>query len=209
MPVFMLIRHGENDYVKKGRLAGRLPGVHLNDVGRRQALAVADKIKGEPVKAIYSSPLERAMETAQPIAQALNLEITQRPGLTETDCGEWQDQKVKGLSRLKAWKTVQSSPAVFRFPGGESFFEGQLRIATELIELSTCHDPKDLVICVSHADPIKLAVAYFIGLPLDMFQRLNVSPGSMTTLYVGESGSRLLALNVELFAHPAKTDQAP
>jgi probable phosphoglycerate mutase len=208
MPVFMLIRHGENDYVKIGRLAGRLPEIHLNDIGRQQAQALAEKIKGDPVKAIYSSPLDRAMETAEPIARALNLDIIQRPGLIETDCGEWQGQKVKGLSRLKAWKTVQLSPAVFRFPGGESYFEGQLRITAELLELAARHDPKDMVICVSHADPIKLAVSYFIGLPLDMFQRLNVSPGSITTLFVGESGGRLLALNIEPYTILTKTNEA-
>jgi len=135
-------------------------------------------------------------------------EIIQCPGLIETDCGEWQNQKVKGLSRLKAWKTVLYSPAVFRFPGGESFSEGQSRITTELLALAERHDANEVVICVSHADPIKLAVAYFIGLPLDMFQRLNISPGSMTTLFIGESGSRLLALNVEFFVSHVKSDQA-
>jgi len=195
MPFFLLIRHGENEYVKKGRLAGRLPDIHLNEKGRQEARAVAEKFSGAPVKAIYSSPLERAMETAQPIAEALGLEIIQRPGLIETNYGDWTNQKIKGLSRLKLWKIVQNRPALMQFPGGESFFDAQVRITSELMDLARQYEDKDSLICVSHADPIKLAVAYFIGLPLDMFQRLSVSPGSITSLYIGETGSQLLSMN--------------
>src|SRR5512145_2729330 len=155
MPLFLLIRHGENEYVKTGRMAGRLPGVHLNEKGRGQAQALADKLAGAPIKAIYSSPLERAMETAEPLAKALGLEIVQRPGLMETDIGEWQGQKVKGLSRLKIWRTVQRNPSIFRFPGGETFTEAQHRIVQELSGIAAQHDPKDIVACFSHSDPIK------------------------------------------------------
>lgn len=197
MPLFLLVRHGENEFVKTGRLAGRLPGVHLNDKGRTQAQSLAERLKGAPIKALYSSPLERALETAEPLAKSLNLEIIQRVGLIETDCGEWQNRKVKELSRLKQWKSVQVAPSVFRFPGGESFRDAHSRITAELLEMAAQHDPKDLIVCVSHADPIKLAVAYFIGLPLDAFQRLFVSPGSITALYIGETGGRLFGLNME------------
>lgn len=197
MPIFLLIRHGENDYVKKGMLAGRLAGVHLNAKGREQAQTLADKLTGAPVKAIYSSPLERTMETAKPIAQALGLEIISRQGLIEVDFGEWQDQKLKTLSKLKLWKMVQNAPAVTRFPGGESFFEAQLRITVDLLELANQYEAKDLVICVSHSDPIRLAAAYFFGLPLDLFQRLSVSPGSITTLTLSEMGGRVLNINCQ------------
>jgi probable phosphoglycerate mutase len=198
MPLFLLIRHGENEYVKTGRMAGRLPGVHLNEKGRSQAQAVAEKLAGAPIKAIYSSPLERAMETAEPLAKALDLEICPRPGLMETDIGEWQGLKVKGLSRLKVWKIVQRSPSLFRFPGGETFNEAQQRIVQELAGLAAQHEPKDLIACFSHSDPIKLAVAFYVGMPLDLFQRLSVSPGSISALYVGEAGSSLLTLNYDL-----------
>lgn len=198
MPIILLVRHGENDYVKKGRLAGRLPGVNLNEKGRAQAQAVAERLAGAPIKAVYSSPMERAQQTAEPIAKALGLETITRPGLTEVDIGEWQDQKVKGLSRLKIWRVVQNRPSLMRFPGGESFVEAQFRICQEIQELAGLHDPKDILICVSHADPIKLAAAYFIGLPLDFFQRLNVSPGSITALHLGEGSSFLLTLNYDL-----------
>jgi probable phosphomutase (TIGR03848 family) len=197
MPTILLIRHGENDYVKKHRLAGRLLGVNLNDKGRQQAQAIAEKLSAAPLKAIYSSPLERAMQTAEPLSQALNIPVITRPGLIETDPGEWTGQSYKKLGRTRAWRAVQASPSRFRFPGGETFAEGQARICQELQALASQHEPKDLVACFSHADPIRLAVAYFIGLPLDMFQRLAVSPGSITALHLGETSSRLLALNYD------------
>src|SRR4030042_6073367 len=106
MPLFLLVRHGENDYVKARRLAGRLPGVHLNDKGRKQALQLAEKLAHAPVKAVYSSPLERAVETAQPIASVLGLEVILRPGLIETDVGEWQGQKNWKRRPQKLWKGI-------------------------------------------------------------------------------------------------------
>lgn len=198
MPTVLLIRHGENDYVKKGRLAGRLPGVHLNEKGRQQAQTLAGWLSQAPIKVVYSSPMERAQETAAPLAAALGQEIVTRPGLIEVDIGEWQDQKVKGLSRLKLWRRVQAAPSLFRFPGGETFAEAQFRIVKELHDLCAMHDAKDLFACVSHADPIKLAASYFIGQPLDLFQRLSVSPASITALSIGEMGGRLLTLNYDL-----------
>jgi probable phosphomutase (TIGR03848 family) len=202
MPTILLIRHGENDYVKTGRLAGRLPGVHLNDNGRQQAQALAEALcrmlPSEHVKAIYSSPLDRTLETAEPIAKAFKLEIIQREGLIETQYGEWQNKSVKGLSRLKIWKNVQSAPSLFTFPGGESFADTQNRICSEIYSLTREYEQKDILLCVSHADPIKLAVAYFIGLPLDLFQRLQVAPASINALYIDQGVSRLLTLNYDL-----------
>jgi len=197
MPLILLIRHGENEYVKTGRMAGRLPHVHLNERGKGQAHTLADRLSGSPVKAIYSSPMERAMETAEPIAGALGLEVIIRPGLIEVDIGEWQDQKLKALSRLKQWKNVQNRPSMFRFPGGETFVEAQNRIVTELNSLAEKHEQKDLVICVSHADPIKLAAAFYTGMPLDAFQNLSVSTASITAIFLGEGQSRLITLNYD------------
>jgi probable phosphoglycerate mutase len=196
--MILLVRHGENDYVKTGRLAGRLPGVHLNEKGREQAQAVADKLTGAAIKAVYSSPMERAMETAEPIARALGLEVVVRQGLIEVDVGDWQDKKLKGLKRLKIWRKVQIMPSVMRFPGGETFAQAQHRITQELQTLADQHEPKDIIVCVSHSDPIKLAVSYFIGQPLDLFQRLSVMPASITALYFGEEGSFLVTLNYDL-----------
>ena len=198
MPVILLIRHGENDYVKKNRLAGRLPGVHLNKNGQKQAQALAENLAGAPIKAVYSSPLERSLETAAPIAQALSLEVQSRQGLIEVDFGEWQDQRVRALSRTKLWKRVQGAPSRMRFPGGETFFDAQHRITQDLDAIASLHEPKDMLVCVSHSDPIKLAVAYFLGMPIDAFQRLSISPASITALYLGESGCQLLRLNCEI-----------
>jgi probable phosphoglycerate mutase len=205
MPTVLLIRHGENDFVKKGRMAGRLPGVHLNERGREQAQALAQKLGEAPIKAIYCSPLERAVETAAPLAAALSLKIQLRDGLLETDIGDWQGRTTISLRRLKIWRTVQSSPSLMRFPGGESFADAQHRISTEIKTICSLHEPKDLVACVSHADPIKLAAAFFIGLPLDSFQRLMVAPASITTLHIGENASQLVNLNFDpslIFSKP-------
>jgi probable phosphomutase (TIGR03848 family) len=198
MPTLLLIRHGENEYVKKGRLAGRLPGVHLNETGRTQAQSVADRLAKAPIKAIYSSPLERALETAEPLARGLGLETIPRAGFLETDYGEWEGQTLKSLRRLKLWRTVQSAPSLARFPGGESFAECQRRVCQEIEWICSQHEAKDLVACIFHADPIKLAVAFYLGLPLDQFQRLSSSPASITTLIIGEASSHLANLNVDL-----------
>jgi len=202
MSLLLLIRHGENDYVKKNRLAGRLPGVHLNETGHRQAQTVAQslapKLKKASVKAVYSSPLERTMETSEPIAESLGVAIVPRPGLIETDYGDWQGKTLKDLRRRKLWKVVQNNPSLMRFPGGESFAETQTRICREIETLRTDHSEKDVIICVSHSDPIKLVVGFYLGLPLDLFQRLMIAPASITTLLINDSGSRLLNLNIDI-----------
>lgn len=200
MPTILLIRHGENDYVKKNRLAGRLPGVHLNDHGRSQAGKLAEALAQAPVKAVYSSPLERTMETAAPIAAAHGLEVLPRPGLIELDMGDWQDRTLKSLRRLKLWKVVQNRPSMMQFPNGETFAEAQQRIATELKTIAGLHNKKDLVIVVSHSDLIKLAIAYFLGLPLDLFQRLMIAPASISTLHIEEGHAMVFNLNATVGA---------
>lgn len=197
MPLVLLIRHGENEYVKKGRLAGRMPGIQLNEKGQKQAQNLAQILKNAPVKAVYSSPLERTMQTALPIAEALNLEIIPREGLLEIDYGEWQDKTLKSLRHRKLWKIVQNAPSLMRFPGGESFAEAQVRIADEIQKICTNHKDRELLICVSHSDSIKLAVAYFIGLPIDNFQRLHIAPASITGLMISENGSGLMNMNFD------------
>lgn len=197
MPTFLLIRHGENDYFKKGRLPGRIPGVHLNEKGRQQAQLLAEKLASAPIQAVYSSPLERAMETAQPLADKLSLPVIPRPGLQETDNGEWQGQTVKSLRRLKSWRVLQYAPSLFRFPGGESLSECQARLVAEIEALRGMHANQDMVACFLHADPIKQIVGFYIGLPPDNFQRLSVSPASLTILHIAEDHARLLALNYD------------
>lgn len=195
MPILLLIRHGENDYLKKARLPGRLPGIRLNDAGRQQAAELAQTLSGIPLKALYSSPLERAVETAEPLAQSHHLEIRLEPGLMDTDVGKWQGRSWKVLRRTKVWRVVQQAPSRFRFPEGESFYQAQTRVVATLDRIAAAHQPQDLVAVVCHADPIKLAVAHYIGLPLDHVQRLVVDTGSVTALAIGEDGARLLWLN--------------
>lgn len=196
MPLLLLIRHGENDYVKTGKLAGRLPGVHLNEKGKRQAEALGGALKDVPLKAIYSSPLERAMETAAPIASARNLQIIQTPELMDTDIGKWQGKSLRMVQLTKVWKIVQNAPSRFRFPGGESFPESQMRVVRVLEDiLQKYNKPQEIVAVVFHADPIKLAVSHFLGLPLDHFQRLGCDTGSLTALHTSKSGAYLLKLN--------------
>jgi len=196
MPLLLLIRHGENNYVKTGKMAGRLPGVHLNERGKKQAQALGDALKDVPIKAVYSSPLERAMETAVPIASARKMQVIQEPGLMETDMGKWQGKSWKVLRLLKVWKIVENSSSRFRFPDGESFPEIQTRIADVLERVVQKYNkPQDIIAIVFHADPIKLAVSHFLGLPLDNFQRLSCDTGSLTMLHVNELGANLVKLN--------------
>lgn len=193
MTIFYLIRHGENDLLGK-RLPGWMPGVHLNERGLAQAQALARALAEVQITAVYASPLERTMETAEPLARLKKLEIVARPGLGEIRPGRWQGHSLKSLRRRKLWPVIQFTPSLARFPEGESFAEVQARVAAELDDLRRRH-PKESVACVSHADVIKLAVAHFLGLPLDLFQRLSVSPASISVLTISDNHTRLLRLN--------------
>ena len=195
MSTLLLIRHGENDYLKKNRLPGHLPGIHLNERGREQAAELVRTLGQLPIKAIYSSPLERAVETAEPLAQTLGLGIQIRPPLTDVDPGLWTGRSWKDLRRTKDWKVIQHTPSQFQFPGGETFLQAQQRIVAALTAISTAHK-REMVAVVFHADPIKLAVAHYLGLPLDNFQRLTIHAGSVTVMEIGESTARLLASNL-------------
>jgi probable phosphoglycerate mutase len=188
-----LIRHGENDWMGK-RLPGWVKGIHLNANGQAQAKALVTAFEGIPLAAIYSSPLERTMETAAPLARVRRLRVRPRPGLGEIRVGEWEGRPLAGLRRRKAWAVVQRAPSLMRFPGGESFAEVQARVVAELEALRGRH-PKAAIVCFSHADPIKLAIAYYLGLPLDSFQRLSVSPASISLLAIASDHARLLLLN--------------
>lgn len=196
MTLLLLIRHGENDYVRTGRMAGRIPGVRLNERGQEQARALAEALKDVPLRAVYSSPLERAMETAAPIADMHKLPIVQEADLMDTHIGKWQGRSWKVMRLTKSWKIIQNAPSRFRFPEGESFPECQLRIVNVLERIVQTHKkPKDVIAVIFHADPIKLAVAHFLGMPLDQFQRLGCDTGSLTALLLNETGAHLMKLN--------------
>jgi probable phosphoglycerate mutase len=144
---------------------------------------------------MYSSSLERAIETAEPLAQALKLEIQTRPSLMDLNIGAWTGRSLKALNRMKAWAIVQRAPSLFHFPEGESFLQAQERIVSELDAIAKAH-PKGLVAVVFHSDPIKLAIAHYIGLPFDHFQRLMIGTGSVSILTLFPTGAALMALNL-------------
>ncbi len=177
-------------------LPGRAPGLHLSDEGRAQAESAAERIAAlakAPV-AVYASPLERAVETARPIARRLGLRVRIERGLLECDFGAWTGAKLSSLRRRKEWRSVVAFPSSFRFPEGESFMEMQARVLSTLDRLAALHGAETFV-AVSHADPIKAAVAGTAGVPLDLFQRLVVSPCSVTAVVRGETAAHVLCVN--------------
>lgn len=194
MTSILLIRHGLNDFVGK-RLAGHLPGVHLNEKGREQAGVIAGALKNAPVKAIYSSPLERAVETAQPLAAALNLPINTLPGLSEINYGAWQGKSTRQVHHLKAWKTVMEKASEMRFPQGESFIEAQERLVNAIEEIKHARDKNDLVACFSHCNSIRLVLAHYLDIPLDEFHRLSIDTASISLLHLGEGRPSLQFMN--------------
>jgi probable phosphoglycerate mutase len=195
MPLLLLIRHGENDYSKRGLLAGRLPGIHLNERGRKQSEELATALAQVPIKGVFSSPLERALETAEPVARARHLVVKIEAGLLEANVGKWEGKSVRRLALTRYWRIVQRAPSRAGHPGGETFLQTQSRIVSALDSICAGYGSRDIVACILHADPIKLAVAHYIGLPLDSFQRLACETASVTLLVVAESGAQLIWLN--------------
>ena len=182
MTQVLLIRHAVNDFVRTGRLAGWTPEVHLNDEGRAQAEALGARLAEVPLAAIYASPLERTMETAQAVAAhhpALTIRVNE--GIGEVRYGEWEGKTIRELQGRKMWQMVQQTPSRAYFPGGETMRGVQNR-AVEAIETLVAAHPKDLIAVVSHADLIKMLIAHYLGLHLDQFQRIVISPASISTL---------------------------
>lgn len=190
----LLVRHGQTP-TTGSTLPGRAKGLHLADTGRAQAEAVAARIGAlSNVDAVYASPLERTRETAAPIGRAVGQRVRVDKGLLECEFGEWTGRKLSELNKLPEWQTVQRYPSGFRFPGGESFSEMQQRMVATLDRLGAAHRGKAVVL-VSHADPIKAAVAHALGTHLDLFQRIVVSPCSVTAILQTPTGPVVLAVN--------------
>jgi probable phosphoglycerate mutase len=190
------VRHGRTPTTGK-LLPGRAPGLHLSAEGVAQAEAAAERIAalGRPPVAVYASPLERTMETAKPIARRLGLRVRTERGLLECDVGAWTGMSLRVLRRRREWRKVQAFPAAFRFPEGESFAEMQARMLATIDRLAEQH-PGQSFVAVSHADPIRAAAAATAGVPLDLFQRLVVSPCSVTALVRSDSAAYVLCVNV-------------
>lgn len=188
MTTILLVRHGENDWVKKHRLAGWIEGIQLNENGRQQAAAAAERIAPLPVKALYSSPVLRCRETADFIANTLNLPINILDSVGEVRYGKWEGKKIKKLAKKKEWFTVQFFPSRMQFPGGDSLRGVQMRGVEAVEALAQTHKEDDIIVVVSHADLIKLVLAYYLGVHIDLFQRIIVSPASVSVLHLTGNG---------------------
>lgn len=194
MTRLLLIRHGTNDLQKSGILARRMLGIHLNQEGRAQGEASAQRLASVEIAAIYTSPLERTRERAKIIAAPHRLPVVVREGLSEIHFGRWTGQPLERLRRRRLWRAVQFAPSPSRFPGGEGPREMQARVVAELEDLRAQHS-KQTIAVVSHADVIKVAVAHYAGLHLDLFQRLVVAPALLTVLELGNPVPPLVCLN--------------
>lgn len=193
MTTFYFVRHAVTDHTGQ-RLSGWLPDIHLSDAGRAQAEAVANRLSKAPLKAVYSSPIDRTLETARQIATRHRLRVIVREGLGEVHYGRWTNRSFKSLRRTKLWEVVQRWPSAARFPDGESIRELQARAVSE-VELITDAHKRAAVCVVSHADVIRVILAHYLGMHLDLFQRIEISPASLSVIDIGELGPRILAMN--------------
>jgi probable phosphomutase (TIGR03848 family) len=206
MTTFFFVRHGVTSHTGH-KLSGWMPGIHLNDDGRRQAEAAAAQLIDVKFKAIYSSPIERCFETAEIIAAPHRMKVQTDDALGEVEYGKWTDRSLKSLMRTKLWTTVQRWPAAMRFPEGETLRAVQARAVDAVEDLKAKH-PKGPVCCVSHGDVIKLVVAHYLGVHIDLYQRIMIGPASVSIVALGEYGPAILSLNSQPVAAPEKNPAA-
>ena len=187
MTTLVLVRHATTASTGT-RLGGRTQAP-LDDTGRAQAEGAAQRLAGLRLKAIYASPLPRTRETAEIVAAPHRLQVRPDDGLLEVEYGDWTDRPLKPLTRNKKWPVIQARPSLVTFPGGESIRAAQLR-AVDALERIIAKHRKDTIAVVSHADVIKAVVSFYVGQPLDLFQRLHVSPASITVLQLSPDGGQ-------------------
>lgn len=188
--ILFLVRHGLTP-VTGTKLIGRLPGFSLSEEGRAQAQAAGRRLADAPLKAIYSSPLERCMETAGAIADHHKVGVQALDAIAEIDYGDWQGRTLKSLYGIKGWKQLRARPADFRFPNGETIREAQARGMKAVEALLLKHKGKAIVVC-SHSDMVKLIVAGYLGMGVELYDRIDIAPASITTLHLGDGAPRLL-----------------
>jgi probable phosphoglycerate mutase len=188
-----LIRHAHHDYIGRA-IAGWLPGVGLSAQGREQAAALPGRLARCGITALYSSPLERAVETAAPLAERWGLRTEIREGLREIDFGEWSGRSMAALGADPAWRQYVEHRSTTRAPAGELMLETQARMVAELERIRAAH-PDAAIAVVSHCDVIRAAVLYYAGMPLDFYQRLEIRPASVSVLGFGENSPQILRLN--------------
>ncbi|OIJ27234.1 histidine phosphatase [Nocardioides luteus] len=195
------MRHGRTTANASGTLAGRLPGVRLDERGLEQAARAAERIAPVPLALAVTSPMERCQQTLSVILEgrADLPSVVVEEGVSECDYGEWQGEKITTLARRKLWKTVQTQPSAVTFPGGESMAAMQAR-AVEAVRrhdaaVTAAHGDAAVWLCVSHGDLIKSVLADALGMHLDLFQRLHVDPASVSVVRYGEGRPSVLATN--------------
>ena len=188
-----LVRHAAHELL--GRvLTGRMPGVRLGAEGREQAARLAGRLAQKPVRAVYTSPLERARETADPIAARLGLTAETLESLTDVEYGEWTGQAFEALDKDPRWASWNSAKAIYRPPGGEMLLDVQWRTVSSIERVVKAH-PDEGAVLVSHCDVIKAALAYYLGLAIEGILRFEISPASISTVAVGAWGAKVLNVN--------------
>jgi len=198
MTTFYLIRHGSNDFFSH-TLVGRTPGIHLNEAGKREAAGLATSLAGEQIQKILTSPLERCRETAAPLAAKVQLPEEISNALLEADFGDWTGKKFKELDAREDWRRWNTFRSGNRAPNGESMLEIQQRMVGLILELH--RDFRDRRIALfSHGDPLRAAVVYFLGAPLEYIRRIELSPASVTILQLGDWDAQFQCLNMR-FGH--------
>jgi len=205
MAIVILVRHGRTTANASGLLAGRQAGVLLDSAGEVQAKEAGERLAAVPLAAVLTSPLERCVQTAAAIASAnvsaggSGLEPQTNDALLECDYGDWQGREIKALVKEKLWKTVQAQPSAVEFPGGETMPQMQARVATAVrrhdARVEAEYGAHAVWVAVSHGDPIKSVLADALGLHLDLFQRINVDPGSISIVRYTASRPYVLAVN--------------
>jgi probable phosphomutase (TIGR03848 family) len=193
MTTLLLVRHGHTDAAGK-RLTGRAPGVHLNELGRRQAERLVERLDGVRIDTIVSSPLERCRETAAPLAKARGRAVDVGRAWIEVGYGEWTGRSISQLRRTKLWRRVMFAPSNVRFPGGESLLQVQGRAVDATLDIAARH-ARGTVVVVSHADVIRLLVAHLAGMHVDHLQRLSIDTASITAVSISDGFPRLLTVN--------------
>jgi probable phosphomutase (TIGR03848 family) len=183
MRLLLLLRHAVTDHTG-ARLSGWMPGLHLSEEGRQQAKALAERLGPVPLDALYASPLERCQETAAAIANARGLVVETLEDVGEVKYGDWTGRTLKELAREPLWKVVQATPSAARFPEGESLYQMQARAVQAVERLRAAHPEQTVAVC-SHADVIKALACHYLGMHLDLFQRVVVSPASVTAVAFG------------------------
>ena len=197
--IVFLVRHAIHDLLRRV-LTGRSAGVDLSDDGRRQAERIADRLAGERIGGVYSSPLDRARQTAEPIADRHGLKVRVSEAMDEIDFGAWTGQSFEELDKDPNWELWNRARSLARPPGGEAIVEVQARAVRWLRRLPASHPAGGRVAIVSHGDVIRAALAYFLGMPLDHLLRFEVSPGSVSVLAMSEADVRVLSINETVVA---------